>query len=117
MPKKRKLLVLINPFSGQKKAAKNWKIAEKFFEKAFLDLDIVMTQRAGHAYDIVHSQITIDQYDGIVTVSGDGLIHEVINGIFRRPDWEELVSSLAFGFIPGGTSNGLVKSVLHTSDE
>jgi diacylglycerol kinase family enzyme len=27
-------------------------------------------------------------YDLIVTVSGDGLAHEVINGLMMRDDWE-----------------------------
>jgi len=27
----------------------------------------------------------------VVTVSGDGLIHEVINGLLNRKDWERLI--------------------------
>lgn len=49
-------------------------------------MKVVMTERAGHAYDIVHSELTPGEYDGIVTVSGDGLIHEVVNGLYRRED-------------------------------
>jgi sphingosine kinase len=53
-----------------------------------------------------------------VTVSGDGLIHEVVNGIYRRPDATELMKQTTIGFIPGGTANGLVKSVLdHTGED
>jgi sphingosine kinase len=26
------------------------------------------------------------QFDGIMTISGDGLIHEAINGVMQRPD-------------------------------
>ena len=33
-----------------------------------------------------------------------------------RPDWKDLADSLVFGFIPAGTGNGLVKSVLAVSD-
>lgn len=56
-------------------------------------------------------------YDGIVTVSGDGLIHEVVNGLYRRSDSMQLMSSITLGFIPGGSANGLVKAVLHRSGE
>lgn len=36
-----------------------------------------------HGYDIV-SSIEPGEYDGIVTVSGDGLLHEVVNALFRH---------------------------------
>ncbi len=55
------------------------------------------------------------EYDGIVTVSGDGLIHEIVNGLYRRKDSLQMMSSLSLGFIPGGSGNGLVKSVLDYS--
>lgn len=50
-------------------------------------------------------------------MSGDGLIHEVVNGLYRRADWLQLMSSMALGFIPGGSANGLVKAVLDFSGE
>lgn len=117
MPKKRRLLVIVNPFSGRRRAAANWEIARPIMEKAFIDMKIIMTERAGHAYDIVNQDLKIGDYDGIVTVSGDGLIHEVVNGLYRRSDCLQLMSSLSLGFIPGGTANGLVKAVLDYSGE
>jgi sphingosine kinase len=87
MPPKRKILVLINPFSGRRMAAANWLIARPILEKAYLDMTVIETQRANHAYEIVQNEIKQGDYDGIVTVSGDGLIHEVVNGLFRRNDW------------------------------
>lgn len=50
-------------------------------------------------------------YDGIVTVSGDGLIHEVINGLFANKD-PTVRRDIPVGLLPGGTANGLVKSIL-----
>lgn len=47
-----------------------------------------------------------------MTVSGDGLIHESLNGAMSREDWEAFMDNTTFGFIPGGTSNGLHKSVV-----
>ena len=75
-------------------------------------MKIVMTERAGHAYDIVNNEIRPGDYDGIITVSGDGLIHEVVNGLYRRQDQIQIMSSLAVGFIPGGSANGLVTAIL-----
>ena len=80
-------------------------------------MKVILTERAGHAYDIVSMEIKPGEFDGIVTVSGDGLIHEVVNGLYRRKDQIQITSSLALGFIPGGSANGLVKAVLTFADE
>ena len=62
-----------------------------------------------------------------MTISGDGLIHEVINGLCNRADWDKLSQvgqnrqkfreTLTIGSIPGGTGNGLVKSLLDRGGE
>jgi sphingosine kinase len=59
--------------------------------------------------------LKIGEYDGIITVSGDGLIHEVVNGLYRRKDWMQIMSTLTLGFIPGGSANGLVANILELS--
>ena len=60
-----------------------------------------------HAHEIA-KELQPGEYDGIITISGDGLIHEVVNGAFTRPDREEFLEKTTFGFIPAGTANGLV---------
>ena len=70
----------------------------------------------------------IGQYDVIVTISGDGLVHEIINGLLNRNDWNSpsevskmeqarFRDTIVIGLIPGGTGNGMVKSLLARSDE
>jgi sphingosine kinase len=86
-------------------------------EKAHVDIKLVRTERAGHAYDIVSHEINPGDYDGIITVSGDGLIHEVVNGIYRRQDQILIMAKTTIGFIPGGSANGLVKAVLTYAGE
>jgi sphingosine kinase len=56
-------------------------------------------------------------FDGIVSVSGDGLFHEIVNGLMSRSDWEVIEEKITLGIIPGGTSNGLVKSLLDLQGE
>ena len=75
------------------------------------------TKHAGHAYDICKNQIGVGQYDGVVFISGDGLIHEGINGVMSRKDKDKFLQKTTFGFIPGGTSNGLIKSILSQHNE
>ena len=53
-------------------------------EKAYIDLKVMLTERAQHAHEICHSELKPDDYDSIVTVSGDGLIFEVVNGFLTR---------------------------------
>lgn len=76
----------MNPFSGGGAAARSWETSRPILEKAHVDIKLVFTERAGHAYDIVNQEIQPKEFDGIITVSGDGLIHEVVNGIYRRKD-------------------------------
>ena len=63
-----------------------------------------------------------------MTISGDGLIHEIINGLLNRKDWDTPVptsnlgtvkfrDSITIGAIPGGSGNGLIKSLLHRHRE
>ena len=50
---------------------------------------ILQTERAGHAQ--LHVQnLDLTSINGIVSVSGDGLFHEIVNGLMSRADWESL---------------------------
>ena len=45
------------------------------------------------------------------------MIHEVVNALLSREDWKQFKDTVTIGCIPGGTGNGLVKSLLsHTND-
>ena len=50
-------------------------------------------------------------------MSGDGLIHEVVNALLNREDWKKFKETVAIGCIPAGTGNGLVKSLLSHTNE
>lgn len=63
---------------------------------------LIDTEYQGHAIQIAQD-LDLEAYDTIVTVSGDGVIHEVINGLLQRPSG----GLLPIGVIPGGTGNAL----------
>lgn len=69
------------------------------------------TEHQGHAIQIA-KELDIHAYDAVVTVSGDGVIHEVMNGFLQRPDAREAMKSVSLGIIPGGTGNALIISLL-----
>ena len=111
-PEQRKILVLINPFGGAGAATAAWNLARPFLEKAHIQLTVKLTEHRNHAYEIVHNDLMAKEFDSIVTVSGDGLIHEIVNGLLTRDDWKDFKDTITLGCIPGGTGNGLVKSLL-----
>lgn len=114
----RKFLCLINPKSGPGKAKQ---IFEAYCLPIFVDARIqcetIYTTYSNHAHDLVRDMKALDDYDGIVIVSGDGLFHEVLNGIMKRNDWESVIRNVPLGVIPGGSGNGLAHSLLHHSNE
>jgi sphingosine kinase len=58
----------------------------------------------------VAQQLPLD-YDCIVAVSGDGLIHECLNGLADRPDAEDALK-IPIAPIPAGSANALCVNVL-----
>ena len=49
----------------------------------------------------------IDKYSAVYAVGGDGIIHEVVNGIMRRQDKKKI----PLGFIPNGSGNDTVGGI------
>lgn len=112
---RRKYFVLINPYGGTKKGPNIWKsVVQPIFDVSNLAYDVVFTQYAGHAADIGKSFDL--SYDAIVFISGDGLVHEFLNGVMTRNDYKKALE-IPFGIIPGGSGNALSKNVGSLSPE
>ncbi|XP_020096313.1 ceramide kinase [Ananas comosus] len=79
----RSLLVLVHPLCGKGKGRKSWDTVAPIFCRAKVQTKVTVTQRAGHAYNIVSSlsDRELRSFDGIVAVGGDGLFNEVLNGL------------------------------------
>lgn len=110
--------MLINPFGGAGIAPYNWRHAQTLFElaRSRINYTVVQTTSANFAYNFVKT-MDADEFDGIVSVSGDGLLHEIINGIMSRPDFDTIRDKITVGGIPGGTGNGLIKTLLTENNE
>ncbi|KAG0330051.1 sphinganine kinase lcb4 [Dissophora globulifera] len=103
--------VLVNPFGGQGHAKRIWEnTAEPLFRAAGCTYDLTYTTHRFHAKEIA-KDLDIRKYDAIVSVSGDGVLHEVINGLMERPD-AVVAHKLPLGAIPGGSGNALSFSLL-----
>jgi sphingosine kinase len=60
--------------------------------------------------------IDLDAYRGILVISGDGLVYEVLNGLMDRPDWQEAIK-IPFAQIPGGSANAFACSAAYLCNE
>lgn len=116
LPSRRKLLILINPFSGSGKSVKLFQEqVEPMLNEADIEFNQVTTEYAGHAVEIMKT-INLLHVDGIVICSGDGLVYEVVNGLMKRSDWEVAIN-IPLGVIPTGSGNALCLSCLHATGE
>ena len=119
-------LVMINPFSGTKKALSIYESTVKpMFQQAGIQHDTFITEYAGHAFQRIQGEKgdsvgihernhrDISQYEGIILMGGDGILFEVLQALQSRSDWTLLTHRLKFGIIGCGTCNGLAASLLH----
>ncbi|XP_030960140.1 sphingosine kinase 1-like [Quercus lobata] len=107
----KRLFVFVNPFGGKKSASKIFVDHVKpLFDDANVHITLHETQYQLHAKEVA-SSLDLSKYDGIVCVSGDGILVEVINGLLEREDWEAAIK-MPIGVVPAGTGNGMVKSLL-----
>ncbi|KAK4877073.1 hypothetical protein RN001_009579 [Aquatica leii] len=113
----RRLLILLNPKSGVGKGRTLFqKKIVPILQEAEIPFDLHITKFANYAREFVRS-CQLFQWTGVIVVGGDGLLFEVINGIFERWDWSEAIKHISFGIIPGGSGNGLARSIAHCCGE
>ena len=87
-----KVLFVVNPLSGGKDKSK---IVRQIQEGCKHPLEVVYTERPGHAVDIARESSA----DAVVAVGGDGTVSEVAKGLIG--------TGKALGIIPCGSGDGL----------
>ncbi|KAG7092503.1 hypothetical protein E1B28_008854 [Marasmius oreades] len=111
----RRLKVLVNPYGGVGKAVSVFtKTVEPILRAAGCTLDVVYTTHHGHATEIA-SKLPLDAFDALLTVSGDGLIHEVLNGLAQHSEPRKALST-AVAPIPTGSGNALSLNLMGIKD-
>ncbi|XP_045213785.2 sphingosine kinase 2-like isoform X2 [Mercenaria mercenaria] len=116
VPPKTRFLVLVNPHSGPGKAMQIYqKQVAPMLDEADIQVKLIQTDHAGHGVELMKTLNRKDYY-GVVIVSGDGLIYEVVNGLMNREDWQDAVK-LPIGCIPGGSGNALSCSINYSAGE
>ncbi|MFM2311931.1 MAG: hypothetical protein RLZZ04_1207 [Cyanobacteriota bacterium] len=111
----RHLQIVINPNSGQGQAVNIFEQVRSLFDRSNLTYTVTTTTSAADTKNLVLN-LDLEKTDGLVIVGGDGTIHDAIAGLMGRPDAETAIK-LPLGIIPGGTANGLCKSILESAKE
>uniref|UniRef100_A0A0D3F8E6 DAGKc domain-containing protein n=1 Tax=Oryza barthii TaxID=65489 RepID=A0A0D3F8E6_9ORYZ len=64
------LMVFVHPLCGKGRGCKNWETVAPLFERAKVKTKVIVTQRAGHAYDTLASLSDKDlkKFDGVIAV-------------------------------------------------
>ncbi len=96
----KKVLLLFNPCSGQKRAKRAEVIAKVagVFHSAGVEVEQCATTHAGSAVQQTESAVAAG-FDTIIACGGDGTANEVINGLMRSG------SQAALGVVPLGSGN------------
>uniref|UniRef100_A0A3P9Q6F5 sphingosine kinase n=1 Tax=Poecilia reticulata TaxID=8081 RepID=A0A3P9Q6F5_POERE len=114
LPHPCRILLFVNPQSGKGQALTLYNShIQRMLNEAGVIHKLIITERQNHARELV-KDVDLSQWDALVIMSGDGLLHEVINGLLERPDWEEAVRT-PLGILPGGSGNALAASVHYYS--
>ena len=99
--------VLVNPHSG-KGSAEKWyyRDVEPLLKASRCVFDMVRTKCQGDAVEVARN-LPIGNYDTIICCSGDGLPHEVFNGLGKRSDARKALARLAVCMVPCGSGNAM----------
>ncbi|XP_047328455.1 ceramide kinase-like isoform X2 [Impatiens glandulifera] len=83
MGRPKNLLVFVHPKSGKGNGCKHWELVAPIFSHARIQTKVIVTERAGEAYDMMLSITNkeLNSYDGVVAVGGDGFFNEILNGL------------------------------------
>ncbi|MBN3281024.1 SPHK2 kinase, partial [Polyodon spathula] len=114
LPRPRRLLLLVNPFSGRGQAMQLCHThILPMVREANISYNLIQTEHPNHARELMR-EIALQEWDGIVIISGDGLLHEVINGLMARGDWKQAIQT-PVGILPCGSGNALAGAINHNA--
>lgn len=99
--------VIINPTSGNGSSKRKWPRIKALLNAEDFDFDYAFTEHENHSVLLV--QIAVKQgFKKIISVGGDGTLHNIINGIQRQNSVNS--SDIQIGVVAIGTGNDWIKT-------
>ncbi len=97
---------IVNPIAGNGKSKKIFSKIRKTELFKEINETVYYTKYDGHAEEIAANLINLNQrkVEAIIVISGDGTLHEVINGLSND-------TNIPVAFIPGGSGNDFARGV------
>jgi diacylglycerol kinase (ATP) len=99
-------LVIMNPAAGRGRRKRDPRSVSDAFLARSLDFEIALTERPGHAREIVAERGP--EFDAVVVAGGDGSLHEVVQALD--------LDRHRLGLLPAGTGNDFAWTVGWPSD-
>lgn len=109
-----RLAFVINPIAGGGRALRGWDLLRGKVPP-WLQYEEHFSHHPGHAVSIAR-QIAGNDYDSVVTLGGDGTIHEVVNGLMQEGMNNGQYTGPSMGIIPLGRGNDLARTFKISTD-
>lgn len=104
----KKMLFVMNPCAGLKKANRYLADIVSIFNRADYDVSVYITEKQGDAAKIVTQQA--EKLDAVVCCGGDGTFNETMSGVMAAG------VKLPIGYIPAGSTNDFANSLKLPTD-
>ncbi|XP_065178081.1 ceramide kinase-like [Sycon ciliatum] len=123
----RNVHVFINPVGGRKRAPAIYQNqVAPLLHIADVNATVTVTERANHALEALQ-EMQLTGVDGLICVGGDGMFHEVLNGLLLRAQRDAGVNvdrarflpvrpRITIGIIPAGSTDAVVFGTTGTVD-
>ncbi|KRW98353.1 ATP-NAD kinase-like domain [Pseudocohnilembus persalinus] len=98
--------------AGPGNSQKNWENNKQVIIDAGYLPEIIVSSKRNHIQEYIKNikKEQLQQFTGIIIFSGDGLPHEVINGLMNRVDRKELVD-IGICPVPSGSGNAFAQEL------
>ncbi|GJE90809.1 hypothetical protein PsYK624_069530 [Phanerochaete sordida] len=111
LKRNRHVLVLVNPIAGPGKSRTHLqKKILPILKSAHCTSEVIITTHFKHAWEIARD-MPLGKYDAIAAVSGDGIIHELMNGFAEHKEAAKAFQTPLVP-IPAGSANALSLNLL-----
>ena len=99
----KKMLFIMNPYAGQRKAAKNLAQILEIFNRGGYEVTVYMTAGPGDGMQM--AKLRAPEMDLLVCCGGDGTFNETVSGMLSAG------VNIPIGYIPAGSTNDFASSL------